>query len=679
MKFPKCFFRRILTNILKDHELDVEFICLYQWGDNESLRPKHFWFRSIEEMEKAWTEIEDLNNQGYDIHFTVVPRLRKAQGMKRHPLPKKPITGCIWGDMDVGEDKPYKSAEDALARIESLKPLPSIIMESGTGFHPYYLLKEPIARSNERIEDVLHAFTALVNGDKGAARTSRLMRVPNTINWKTGRPGNLARVWYLPKTRYRLKDLETAWNVRKGKSHDAEHHSGKKEKHGQAGTYSDFFMKHVKDLKPVGKKFEALGLCPFHDDERPSFCVNLETGLWKCQSSACDAKGNVQQFCERMDIAIPKSAIKRFPRRRVIPREEEWTGEKVFNKLYKYLTSQIRFTRDWQAVVVTLWAMGTYLHRQFPCYGHLWLNSPTTHSGKTKLLDVLWTICYKAAEPQLEPTSAVLFRFPSAIGGTLLLDEIDNLSAEKRSDVISILNHYHRMGVVFRNVPGKNKKYTLEKFSIYCPKVIAGINNLPDILRDRCLRIYLHRKRSGEKVKRFMPGFYDSLQPMRNQTEAWAVREAFRILSALRHHNRLDVPREADDRLRNILEPLFAIATTLPKWVNEKLVEGAEKLAKDRRGDEEESNAVVLAVQALRENFPEGEDSWRLRSDRAFAIFEDDVPGIETKAQAQALLRRLGLHSRRVRVGKHVLRSYVLSRKTMDKLVERYGVEQEVA
>ena len=120
MKFPKRFFERILKSALDDNDLDVEFICLYQWGDNESLRPEHFWFQSIEEIEKASLEIEDLNNQGYDIHFTVVPRLRKSQGLKQHPLPKKPITGCIWGDLDVGEDKPFKTIQDALKQIETL-------------------------------------------------------------------------------------------------------------------------------------------------------------------------------------------------------------------------------------------------------------------------------------------------------------------------------------------------------------------------------------------------------------------------------------------------------------------------------------------------------------------------------------------------------------------------------
>ena len=76
------------------------------------------------------------------------------------------------------------------------------------------------------------------------------------------------------------------------------------------------------------------------------------------------------------------------------------------------------------------------------------------------MLDVLWTLCDQAAEPQLEPTPAALYRFPSAIGGTLLLDEVDNLDPEKRSAVISVLNSYHSNGVVIRAVPGRNKRFT---------------------------------------------------------------------------------------------------------------------------------------------------------------------------------------------------------------------------
>ena len=42
---------------------------------------------------------------------------------------------------------------------------------------------------------------------------------------------------------------------------------------------------------------EAKGMCPFHDDQHPSFSVNLEKGLWCCHSGC--GGGNIFQFVAR--------------------------------------------------------------------------------------------------------------------------------------------------------------------------------------------------------------------------------------------------------------------------------------------------------------------------------------------------------------------------------------------
>jgi hypothetical protein len=111
-----------------------------------------------------------------------------------------------------------------------------------------------------------------------------------------------------------------------------------------------------------------------------------------------------------------------------------------------------------------------------------------------------------------------------------LLDEVDNLEPQKKSDVIAILNSYNSNGVVYRSVPGKKKDYTLAKFPTYCPKAIAGINNSQTTLQDRCIKIYLHRKKQSEKVDRFMPGMFESQEHLRNQIEAWTDRDGLRII-----------------------------------------------------------------------------------------------------------------------------------------------------
>jgi DNA primase len=40
------------------------------------------------------------------------------------------------------------------------------------------------------------------------------------------------------------------------------------------------FVSQYVDLKPTGSG--AIGLCPFHDDHRPSFGVNDESNYWHC-------------------------------------------------------------------------------------------------------------------------------------------------------------------------------------------------------------------------------------------------------------------------------------------------------------------------------------------------------------------------------------------------------------
>lgn len=669
--FPKKFFDLIFQNTIEGNSLDIE-LRLRKNGNVEQR-----FYRSKKQIEKDWPRIEVYSRElGYDVDFTVVPRQRSHICDKEHKLPEPPILNCFWADLDVGEGKSFSNRKAALRRILKVEPEPNILVMSGPGLHAYYCLKQQKKITVEHAEALLKRLAEKLHADLGAARVRRLMRVPHTINHKYEK---LVRFSVVSPKHYNLKTLWRSWGGGEARNNSSDQ-QGTKLKGNPTENYGVFFGRHVHRLVRSANSNEATGLCPFHNDHHCSFAVNLKTGLWICHATGCGAKGNIEQFCQRLKIVVPKALkIKRFPRLAVIPREEEWPTEKVFLETYSYLKRQIHFSQRWEPVVVALWAMGTYLYRHFACYGHLWLNSPTTHSGKTKLLNVLWTVCCKATEPQLEPTSAVVFRFPSAIGGTLLLDEVDSLDPQKKSDVIAILNSYNSEGVVLRAVPGKKKDYTLGKFPTCCPKVIAGINNLPTTLQDRCIKIYLHRKKQSEEVERFMPGMFERQEGLRNQIDAWAVRDALRIMEAYRRLDSLGVPDVIDDRGKDILEPLFAIASAFPKWVKRRLVEATESIANERNAEEGESNAIVLALQVLDEHFPHGKDIWHLRTETAFELFSGEISTIETKSQAQALLRRLGFRSKRVRIGQSVLRGYEISRRSLEKLGERYALRTQAA
>jgi hypothetical protein len=59
---------------------------------------------------------------------------------------------------------------------------------------------------------------------------------------------------------------------------------------------SRVFQDLLPDLAENGSGF-GWACCPFHDDGRPSFCVNTQTGWYRCASTSCGATGsNIVSF-----------------------------------------------------------------------------------------------------------------------------------------------------------------------------------------------------------------------------------------------------------------------------------------------------------------------------------------------------------------------------------------------
>lgn len=291
MRFPKRFFRQVLRNTLIAHHLDVEIRCLHQGRSKDSLWPKQFWFRNLKEIEDRWPEIEELNSRGYDINYTVVPRLRKSQGKKEHPLPDKLVVSCLWADLDVGEGKLYRNVREAMDRVLAVHPSPSIIVMSGTGLHPYYMFANPIKVSREELEQLLRALAKLLKADANAARANRLMRVPNTYNWKDGKGRKCRAV--ITDHHWSLKELKTF--CRAPASVD------ELQTPMEQADYFALFSPHVDKLTRRGE--QASGLCPFHDDHNPSFSLNVRTGQWICFS--CGQEGNWTTFRRQKNLSIP--------------------------------------------------------------------------------------------------------------------------------------------------------------------------------------------------------------------------------------------------------------------------------------------------------------------------------------------------------------------------------------
>jgi len=75
--------------------------------------------------------------------------------------------------------------------------------------------------------------------------------------------------------------------------------------------YIDFnYVKEHADIKAIlayynldtsGSGAERRCCCPFHEDEHPSFSINIEDGKFNCHAASCGEKGNILDFVAAME------------------------------------------------------------------------------------------------------------------------------------------------------------------------------------------------------------------------------------------------------------------------------------------------------------------------------------------------------------------------------------------
>ena len=95
------------------------------------------------------------------------------------------LTNALYAEFDA---KDYGDKPSALAHIQGLAHKPSVIVDSGGGYHCYWLLTIPFRPNSEpareRLRDAIRAFVSAVGGDKGAKDLARVLRIPGTLNTK---------------------------------------------------------------------------------------------------------------------------------------------------------------------------------------------------------------------------------------------------------------------------------------------------------------------------------------------------------------------------------------------------------------------------------------------------------------------------------------------------------------
>ncbi|MBA7622310.1 hypothetical protein ES703_29685 [subsurface metagenome] len=164
-----------------------------------------FFYPSISAVQ--WGLIKGKNSEGYNCYFGVC--LRKTQKGDKSSVAS---ISALWGDLD---GKNFAGGKpEALAQLQQLPPYlyPSIILDTGHGYHPYWLLREtePVESPQEilKVEAYMKGLAFTLHGDS-TSDLSRVLRLPGLVNQKdTNNPCLCHIIHWEPERRFNPMDFD---------------------------------------------------------------------------------------------------------------------------------------------------------------------------------------------------------------------------------------------------------------------------------------------------------------------------------------------------------------------------------------------------------------------------------------------------------------------------------------
>ncbi|MBK9966146.1 MAG: DUF3631 domain-containing protein [Holophagales bacterium] len=250
-----------------------------------------------------------------------------------------------------------------------------------------------------------------------------------------------------------------------------------------------------------------------------------------------------------------------------------------------------------QAALCALWVVHTFAIEAADVTPYLIVTSPERRCGKSRLLEVLRGLVLRAWYV-VRPSEAVLFR-KLAIGFVLFLDEYDALFSAAAKDstegIRATLNAGFERGAVVSRCEDHGKE--LVDFEVFGPKVLGGIGDPPDTVRDRGFLISLRRARRTEPRERFRRRKAGPLaDEIRRRIEAWA--ETPGTIAALKRAEPA-LPDALNDRAQDGAEALLAIADLAGGSWPERARAALCALAGEAAEDEVEDTSGVAVLRDL--------------------------------------------------------------------------------
>ena len=274
----------------------------------------------------------------------------------------------------------------------------------------------------------------------------------------------------------------------------------------------------------------------------------------------------------------------------------------ILDRSERFLSDYMVFSDPQFAFIGALWAFGTWIYQAWDVYPYLLITAATKQSGKTRFAELLSMLSCRGKQFSAM-TPAVLFRTIGQYyddGVTVFFDEAEELSSES-SPIRPMLNVGYRRGQTIPRVVGGE----VVEFPVYCPKAFILIGDTYDTLRDRAIRIELHR---GTPRKQF--DWSDGVNEAKNIVAPFGQKET-RELIRESVATRVDVAFLEGGREAELWTPILSLC----ELIAPERVADVQRVAADLAGTkthdkthhrklaqaEEDATKDTYAVRALRD------------------------------------------------------------------------------
>jgi len=223
-------------------------------------------------------------------------------------------------------------------------------------------------------------------------------------------------------------------------------------------------------------------------------------------------------------------------------------------------------------------------------------------SGKTRFLDVVGGLCFRAIFASGAVTPAPIFRILDRFRGTLVIDEADFRHSEAWTEIIKIFNVGYKPNTPILRAEPVGKLWVPRGFNVFGPKVIATRQRWKDeALESRCLTATMERI-SRKDVPRVLPRSFDNeLQHLRAQLLTFRMSNVLQL--RLRDYPNEWVDANLEPRLNELLFPLKALMNgnhQMEEVIAEFIAELQEGIVAARR--ESPAGIVLKAIMDLYES-----------------------------------------------------------------------------